>query len=56
MYNMNEHEDHPIQMLIGNDNGGYMRLAKQNMITSKLIEHGDMFFLFRPKIDATKEI
>lgn len=33
-----------------------IKLARQSRITSKQIEHGDIFFFFRPKIEATEEI
>lgn len=31
-------------------------MAKQNTVTSKQIEYGDIFFFFRPKIEATEEV
>jgi hypothetical protein len=31
-------------------------LARQNVLTSKLIEQGDIFFFYRPKIEATEEV
>jgi hypothetical protein len=31
-------------------------LAKQNTVTSKQIEHGDIFFFFTPKVEVTEEV
>ena len=31
-------------------------MASQNTVTSKQIEFGDIFFFFRPKIEATEEV
>jgi hypothetical protein len=31
-------------------------MARQNTVTSKQIEHGNIFFFFRPKIEATEEV
>jgi hypothetical protein len=33
-----------------------VRLAKRNTVTNEQIEYGDIFFFFRPKIDATEEV
>jgi hypothetical protein len=35
---------------------GIYKLAKQNAVTSKQIEYGDIFFFFRPRIGATEEV
>jgi hypothetical protein len=31
-------------------------LARQNILTSKQIEQGDIFFFFRPKIEVTERV
>lgn len=31
-------------------------MASQDTVTSKQVEHGDIFFFFRPKIEATEEV
>ncbi|HZD36975.1 MAG TPA: hypothetical protein VE130_17355, partial [Nitrososphaeraceae archaeon] len=31
-------------------------MVRQNTVTSKQVEYGDIFFFFRPKIEATEEV
>ncbi|HZD35831.1 MAG TPA: DUF2795 domain-containing protein [Nitrososphaeraceae archaeon] len=31
-------------------------MARQNTVTSKQVEYGDIFFFFRPKVEATEEV